>query len=62
MPRAAPRSRWVAAAFPVTVRELTGAERDTAWTDIVLVRCPPFGKYEQKTTRKMPLALLTPTP
>ncbi|KRE54642.1 nitroreductase/quinone reductase family protein [Phycicoccus sp. Soil748] len=49
-------------AFPVSVRELTGAERDTAWTDIVLVRCPPFGKYEQKTTRKMPLALLTPTP
>jgi len=46
--------------LPVSVRELVGAERDTAWTDVVLVRCPPFGKYEQKTTRKMPLALLTP--
>jgi deazaflavin-dependent oxidoreductase (nitroreductase family) len=44
----------------VSVRELVGAERDAAWTDVVLVRCPPFGKYEQKTTRKMPLALLIP--
>jgi deazaflavin-dependent oxidoreductase (nitroreductase family) len=46
--------------LPVTIRELTGAERDAAWTDVVLVRCPPFGKYEQKTSRTMPLALLTP--
>lgn len=45
----------------VTVRELVGAERDAAWTDVVLVRCPPFGRYETKTTRKMPLALLTPS-
>ena len=44
----------------VTIRELTGPERDAAWTDVVLVRCPPFGKYEQKTSRTMPLALLTP--
>jgi len=36
-------------------------ERDAAWTDVVLVRCPPFGRYETKTTRKMPLALLTPS-
>ncbi|GAB3076669.1 nitroreductase family deazaflavin-dependent oxidoreductase [Pedococcus soli] len=45
----------------VTVRELTGDERDAAWRDVVLVRCPPFGKYELKTSRTMPLALLTPT-
>lgn len=44
----------------VAVRELVGVERDAAWTDVVLVRCPPFGRYEKKTTRKMPLALLTP--
>ncbi len=44
----------------VTVRELTDEERDAAWKDVVLVRCPPFGKYEQKTSRTIPLALLTP--
>ncbi|MGA8979006.1 MAG: nitroreductase family deazaflavin-dependent oxidoreductase [Pedococcus sp.] len=44
----------------VAIRELTGAERDAAWKDVVLVQCPPFGKYEQKTSRTMPLALLTP--
>lgn len=44
----------------VAVRELTGAERDAAWTDVVVVRCPPFAKYEHKTSRTIPLALLTP--
>lgn len=45
---------------PVAIRELKGAERDAAWKDVVLVQCPAFGKYEQKTSRTMPLALLTP--
>lgn len=44
----------------VTIRELTGAERDAAWTEVVVVQCPPFAKYEGKTTRTIPLALLTP--
>ena len=46
--------------LPVTIRELTGAERDAAWRDVVLVQCPPFAKYETKTSRTMPLAVLTP--
>ncbi|WP_406832545.1 nitroreductase family deazaflavin-dependent oxidoreductase [Pedococcus sp. KACC 23699] len=44
----------------VTVREVTGAERDAAWKDVVVARCPPFAKYEVKTSRTIPLALLTP--
>jgi deazaflavin-dependent oxidoreductase (nitroreductase family) len=44
----------------VGIRELEGEERDTAWKDVVVVRCPPFARYELKTSRTMPLALLTP--
>lgn len=44
----------------VGIRELTGAERDAAWKDVVLVQCPSFGRYEQKTSRTIPLAVLTP--
>ena len=44
----------------VTIRELKAEERDVAWREVVLVKCPPFGKYETKTTRTMPIALLTP--
>ena len=44
----------------VTIRVLPGPERDVAWRDIVVARCPPFAKYETKTTRTIPIALLTP--
>jgi len=44
----------------VDVRVLTGAERDTVWQDVVLARVPAFAKYETKSGRAMPLALLTP--
>lgn len=44
----------------VTVRELTGEERDRVWRDVVLARAPGFAKYETKSGRTMPLALLTP--
>ena len=41
-------------------RELHGEERDAVWRDVVLTRTPAFGRYEEKTHRPMPLALLTP--
>jgi deazaflavin-dependent oxidoreductase (nitroreductase family) len=44
----------------VGVRVLTGEERDRVWTDVVLGRVPAFAKYETKSGRSMPLALLTP--
>jgi deazaflavin-dependent oxidoreductase (nitroreductase family) len=47
--------------FRARVRELTGEERDRAWREVVLERTPAFGRYEEKTHRTMPLALLTPT-
>jgi deazaflavin-dependent oxidoreductase (nitroreductase family) len=45
---------------PVGVRVLKGAERDTVWEDVVLARVPEFAKYETKSGRRMPLALLMP--
>ena len=44
----------------VGIRVLTGDERDRVWTDVVLARVPAFAKYETKSGRSMPLALLTP--
>lgn len=44
----------------VSVRVLHDAERDSVWTDVVLATTPEFGQYETKTTRTIPLALLTP--
>jgi len=46
--------------LPVAVRVLTGPERDTAFRDVVVAQVPQFGKYEGKSGRSMPLALLTP--
>ena len=45
----------------VAVRILSGAERDRLWRDIVVAQRPNFARYEQKTTRTMPIAHLTPT-
>ena len=44
----------------VGVRVLTGEERDRVWTGVVLARVPEFAKYETKSGRRMPLAVLTP--
>ena len=44
----------------VGVRVLTGEERDRVWSEVVLARVPAFAKYETKSGRAMPLAILTP--
>lgn len=44
----------------VTVRVLPRDERDKLWDDLVLERAPLFAKYEQRSARIIPLALLTP--
>ena len=41
--------------------ELTGAERDTAWRDVVLAALPGVEKYATKSGRTIPVARLTPT-
>ena len=46
--------------IPVTVRIPTGAERDDLWTNVVVATVPAFGKYETKTDRTIPVAVLTP--
>ena len=45
-----------------TVRptELTGTERDEIWRNVFVARMPFFAKYEAKTTRTIPLAVLRP--
>lgn len=44
----------------VAVRVLPRDERDKVWDDLVLERAPFFKKYEEKSARTIPLALLTP--
>jgi deazaflavin-dependent oxidoreductase (nitroreductase family) len=46
----------------VTVEVLHGAERDAAWTDLVVARAPFFAAYETKAGRTIAVARLTPTP
>ena len=41
-------------------RELTGAERDSVWRDVVLARVPGVARYERKAARTIPVAVLTP--
>jgi deazaflavin-dependent oxidoreductase (nitroreductase family) len=45
--------------LPVVAEELTGAERDAKWAEIV-AKAPGFGEYQEKTTRIIPLVRLTP--
>ena len=40
--------------------ELTGAERDTVWRDVVLATLPGVEKYATKARRTIPVARLTP--
>ena len=44
----------------VLARELTGKERDAAWTDVILVAAPKINRYATKANRTIPVALLTP--
>ncbi|MCK6211348.1 nitroreductase family deazaflavin-dependent oxidoreductase [Georgenia sp. EYE_87] len=41
-------------------RELTGAERDTVWRDVVLARVPEVERYARKAGRTIPVAVLEP--
>lgn len=49
-----------ATTLPVTVHVLDRAERDRALNDVVLSRAPFFTKYEERSGRVVPIALLTP--
>lgn len=46
--------------YDVDVRITDIAERDKLWQEVVLARAPFFAKYEQKSGRTIPIALLTP--
>ncbi len=48
--------------YPAGIRILTGAERDSAFHDIVVAQVPQYGTYEAKCGRPMPVAVLTPLP
>ncbi|MFG1620430.1 nitroreductase/quinone reductase family protein [Kribbella sp. NPDC049227] len=41
-------------------RELTGVERQTAWTDVILREDPGIGRYATKAKRTIPVAVLEP--
>jgi deazaflavin-dependent oxidoreductase (nitroreductase family) len=43
-------------------RELTGAERDAVWTDVILREDPRIGRFAVKAQRTIPVAVLTPGP
>ncbi|HEY0644656.1 MAG TPA: nitroreductase/quinone reductase family protein [Nocardioides sp.] len=60
--RHAPRARIEIGrdAQEVDVEELTGAERERVWRDVVLVRAPGVARYERKAGREIPVARLTP--
>jgi deazaflavin-dependent oxidoreductase (nitroreductase family) len=49
-------------ATEVTVRELTGEERDRVWHDVVLARAPGVARYAAKAGRVIPVAELRPVP
>ena len=40
--------------FPVTVREVSGDERQ-AWWDRAVAAYPPYAEYQQKTDRRIPV-------
>ena len=46
----------------VRVRELVGAERDAAWTDVVMAQAPEVDRYVARAGRVIPVAVLTPLP
>jgi deazaflavin-dependent oxidoreductase (nitroreductase family) len=44
----------------VNASEATGQERDRLWAALVATQ-PQFAEYESKTTRRIPVVVLTPT-
>lgn len=46
--------------LPVTVHVLDRAERDRAFSDVVLSRAPFFTTYQERSGRVVPIAVLTP--
>ena len=42
----------------VLPRELTGAERESVWRDVVLARAPEVERYARKAGRTIPVAVL----
>jgi deazaflavin-dependent oxidoreductase (nitroreductase family) len=48
--------------FDVDVRVIRGEERDRLWADVIVSRAPSFARYEEKSGRSIPLALLTRRP
>jgi deazaflavin-dependent oxidoreductase (nitroreductase family) len=62
--RHAPRARIEIGtlAQEVEAEEITGAERDRIWRDVVLARAPGVARYERKAARTIPVALLRPVP
>ncbi len=44
--------------FPVSVAEATGDDRDEIWSRVVAAS-PGFGEYQEKTTRTIPVLVLT---
>jgi deazaflavin-dependent oxidoreductase (nitroreductase family) len=44
----------------VTPQVLSGAERDRVWHDVVLAAAPEVAKYEAKSGRTIPVAVLRP--
>jgi F420H(2)-dependent quinone reductase len=47
--------------FPVTVREVTGDERQS-WWDRAVAAYPPYAEYQQKTNRQIPVLVATRKP
>ncbi|HET6985096.1 MAG TPA: nitroreductase/quinone reductase family protein [Kribbella sp.] len=45
---------------PMHPRELTGAERQTVWTDVILREDPGIGRFATKAKRTIPVAVLEP--
>ncbi|HLF61902.1 MAG TPA: nitroreductase family deazaflavin-dependent oxidoreductase [Acidimicrobiia bacterium] len=46
--------------YEVDARIADRAERDELWQKVVVKRAPSFAKYEEKSGRSIPIALLTP--
>jgi deazaflavin-dependent oxidoreductase (nitroreductase family) len=46
----------------VSAQELTGADRDRMWEQVVLARAPEVAKYARRAARTIPVAVLTPVP
>ena len=44
----------------VVAEEITGAERDRIWRDVVLAQVPGVARYERKAGRVIPVAMLRP--